>query len=607
MSNRIDFFQSEHTSLAIPAATVSVFIDGCLCPDLVPLEIVRSGWPEFGWVRLALNGSVQPVSTGEDNSDSDICSGKAVCIRQCYNVVPPGVAIHSLPLFSGQIDTVEMKLGSEGNELDIVARDFSANLRRITVYGRRTLKQDGSSVMLPGLDTLFNPYGRANAGIDVVVVNGRAYTLFDVESSQSKLWTYADVIDYLLSEYVPVGQLYVPGKERLNSLTEGQIVRDLDVTGLSLLDALRRCCERIGLEFKFVPRLSETGPAQAIVFYQKGAGRTVELCCQRPGEKLSISKTNVAAIHSSKEFYPVTHRYVGQGDFKVFEATFDLVKAWDESLEDTCYETFSPLTNPDFYQVRDVYRKWCLNEAGDYTDSPYGQGDAFDFSKIFDTSDYTREPRRFWPCLSSDKQGRSLGYYLQVSFNGGSTWWQYLYAFNNMLDECGIWLSSDQLDLDTWIATVKGLLKFRITASVVSDERLSCVVADGPINSTAPVIDRVLILPQQFKYRRVSTQSIFFDSSEETLGPADQADDTVALYEFVRHRSFLTEHAIERAKVQTPCLDFGFQAGDRISIGALSRDLLSLKSDNRSICWIERVHIDFVKQCTGLDIVRIRT
>jgi hypothetical protein len=410
-----------------------------------------------------------------------------------------------------------------------------------------------------------------------------------------------------LKQYLLVGQLQTPDIKQLQGLTENQIVRDLDVTGLTLIEALHRCCERIGLNFKFVPLLAETGPSQAIVFYKSGTGRTVELNCQQIGEQLSISKTNITNLSSRKNFWPVTHKYIGQGDFKVYEATFELVKAWDESLEDTDYDKFSPSTNPDFYQVKDVYRKWCLNEAGDYTGAPFYRGDAFDFSRIFDSSNYAAHRRRFWPCLTADKQGKSLGYFLQVSFDNEWHWWQYLYAFNNLLDECGIWLSSDRLDPDTWVAALKGVLKFRITASVISDERLTCVVADGPVNSTAPVVEHIITLPRQFKYRKVSSRSIFAKTDDDTLGIPDEVDDSTALYEFVRKKAQVESEVIETVEIQTPYMAFNYQVGDKVTSSPESRDLLGIKSDNRSVSWIERVQIDFRNQCTNLKIVRKRS
>jgi len=506
MSNRIDFFQSAEATLALPAATVSILVDGQLCQDLSVVEIVRSTWPEFSWVRLAYN----PAACAEagliaaEEIETVFPMGKSISIRQTYNSVPPGVVVFSLSIFEGQIEGIETKLGPDGETVEIIAKDFSANLRRVAIYGQRLAEAGGCSVFLDGLDATFNPDGHANASPDSIQVDGKSYTAFCAEPSQGKLWSYAEAIDYLLCEYLADGQLHRPAIEQLRALTGGQKVRDLDVTGLNLLEALQRCCGRMGLRFKFVPRLAETGPSQAIVFYRNGTGRAVELNCQKRGEQLSISKTNIARLSSTRNLWPITYKYIGQGDFKVHEATFELVKAWDPAGEDTDYEKFSPSTNSEFYKLKDIYRKWCLNEAGDYSGSPYNQGEAFDFSRIFQSSNFARRRRRFWPALTTDKQGKSLGYYLQVSYDDGSHWWQYLQAFNILLDECGAWLSSDRLDVDTWVAALKGVLRFRITASVIGDERLSCVVADGPVNSVVPVVEHTITLPRQFRYRNIS-------------------------------------------------------------------------------------------------------
>jgi hypothetical protein len=607
MSNKIDFFQSAQTRLALPAATVSVFIDGSLCPDLAVTEILRSGWPDFGWARLAYNPAAMSQSNylSVEQVESKFGMGKSVSIRQIYNGIPPGSSAFCLPIFEGQIEAIETKIDSNGENIEIIAKDFSAALSRIKVYGQRVTGLDGSTLFLSGLDTVFNPDGQANAGKSPSQVNGRSYTVFCAEPSQSKFFSLAEIIDYLLCEYLPIGCLQAPKIEQLWALTENHSIRDLNVTRLNLLDALHHCCDRATLNFKFVPRLAETGPRQAIVFYKGDSGRTIELDCQQEGEKLSISKTNIASLSSRRNFWPVTHKYIGQGDFKVYEATFELVKAWNPTEEDTDYEKFSPSTNPQFYKVKDVYRKWCLNEAGDYSDAPYNQGEVFDFSKIFGSDNFVHRRRRFWPALSADKHGKSLGYFLQVSYDG-INWWQYLYAFNNLLDECGIWLSSDQLDVDTWIAALKGVLRFRITASVVSDERLSCEIADGPVGSAAPVVRHIITLPRQFKYRKVSGKSIFANAPDAMLGEPDEVDDSEVLYEFVRNRVATKSEIIETAEIQTLHLVCDYGVGDKVSTGPESRDLLSCRSDNRSTFTIERVRMDFQKQCTNLKVVRKR-
>jgi len=609
MSNTTDLFQSEQNQLTLTAASASIMVDGTLCSILEPIAIFRSGWPDFSWARLAYNPAACTDETLKAVEDVGVefAAGKKLCIRQYYNGAPPGSATFNLPLFHGHIDSVETKVSPEGESFEIVARDFSAALKRLTVYGRRVARGDGSNVFLPGLDTVFNPDGRGNAGSTPVVVEDKTYTAFCPEPSRGEPWSCAEVIDYLLCEHVLTGQLQRPTLEQLKVLTDNQTIRDLDVTSLNLAEAVHRCCERVGLEFKFAPNLAPTGPDQAIVFYRAGAGRTVELNCQPAGEQFTISKTNIASLNSRRSFWPITHRHIGQGDFKVYEATFDLVKAWDPNLEDTDYDKFSPSTNPDFYQVKDVYRKWCLNEAGQYSDAPYNQGDAFDFSTIFGDSNYVSRRRRFYPTLSTDKLGRSLGYFLQISFGDfQNNWWQYLHAFNILLDECGIWLSSDQLDVDTWFASLQDNLKFRITATVVSDQRLSAILADGPVNSTAPAVDHLITLPRRFKYRKVSTQSIFANATDDTLGTPDEVDDCDALRQYIRRMAATYPEVIETFDIQTPSLAFDYQIGDVVGTSPESRDLLTCRSDNRSRNRIVGVHMDFREQCTNLKIVRER-
>ncbi|MFC1676916.1 hypothetical protein ACFL3G_07635 [Planctomycetota bacterium] len=608
MSNRVDFFQSEQTQLSFPGGTVSILLEGVLCPQLELKEIVWDGWPEFGLARFVYNRAGYPDAEKVfvEDIETVVSMGKSVSVERVYNGSAPGASGVSLTLFIGQIEGFETRVAGSAELVEIIARDFSAQCGRTTLYGRRVVDLDGSNLLLEGVGTIFNEDGKANASAEMIVNNGNSYRAFCFDPSQAKYWGLADVITYLLCEYLPSGQLQIPDIERLKAITGNQTVRDLDVTGTSLLRGLRRCCESSGLEFKFVPCVEPDSPEQQIVFYKSGVGRKVELNYQLYGEEFSISKTNISKLHSKKNFFPVTHKYIGQGDFKVYEATFDLVKAWDPADESDNYDDFSPSTNQDFHQVKDVYRKWCLNEAGDYSGSPYNQGAAFDFSEIFQGGNFAHLHRRFWPTLTTDKQNKSLGYFLQVSFDNGQSWSQYLYAFNNLLDECGVWLSSDELDIKTWAAAIKDILKFRITVSVISDERLSSVIADGPINSTVPLIEHIIILSREFKYRKVSSQSIFYRSSDEGLGVADEVDDSMELCDFVRNKARLTWKAVETFDVQTPCLAFDYQVGDRVTCSPGSRDMLKCRIDNRSISWIKRVQMDFDEQCTNLKIVRQR-
>jgi len=599
MTNRVDFYQSEKSQLSISTSQVLVFIDGSLCDWLEVKDIVRGGWPEFGWARLAVT---EPKNQDYEAAMRDIDMGQFVHIKRLYN---EGKTVKGIPVFAGRVESIERKSAADKQTIEIIARDFSSRMEKVTVYGQWVGREDGTALFLGGASTTFNEDAQPNGAAEMTMHNGRAVRLFAEEASKGKHFSCAEALDYLLAVYLPAGILAAPGIERLEALTDNQKVYDLDVTGLNLLQAIRRCCERTGLEFKFISRLSETGPQEAIVFYRRGQGRCVELNMQRSGEIVGISKTNISEFRSEMAGI-VTHRYMGQGDFKRFEATFELKKGWDENLESYDYDTFSPSSNPEFYKVKDVYRKWVLNEAGDYSGQPFNCGPAFDFSRIFESSNFVHRRRRLWPALTRDVQGKSIGYFLEVSYDDGEHWWQYSGSFENRLDECAVWLASDRLDAHTWIAALKKVLRFRITASVFSDERVSCCVADGPVNSVAPVIEHIITLPNQFKYRKVSGASIFAGVQGEGLGTADEADDSAALYEFIRKKALAGGAVIEEFEVKTPYLSYDYDSGDIVTSSPESRDLFGVRGDNRSTAWIEQVSLNFDRQQTTLKVKKGR-
>ena len=121
-----------------------------------------------------------------------------------------------------------------------------------------------------------------------------------------------------------------------------------------------------------------------------------------------------------------------------------------------------------------------------------------------------------------------------------------------------------------------------------------------------PVIEQVITLPRHFKFRKVSDQSIFSGSGDQSLGAPDEVDDSAALYEFIRQRATGSAAIIQTSNVQTPTLALDYWPGDKVTSSPESRDLLNCKGDNRSTSRIVQVQMDFKNQCTNLKIVRKR-
>jgi len=151
-----------------------------------------------------------------------------------------------------------------------------------------------------------------------------------------------------------------------------------------------------------------------------------------------------------------------------------------------------------------------------------------------------------------------------------------------------------------WFAILKGLLKFRVTASVIADERINFTAVDGPINSIAEVADKIVTLPRRFKYQRVSPYSIYAN------GTANEIDDTDSLVEYARGLCSSTDNVSEQLQIKTAILPNVFSPGDRITTGPDSRDLLGVLYDGRNICRVEKVQMDFANQQTIITAVKTR-
>jgi hypothetical protein len=84
-TNSTDLFIPECERLALPAATTAVFLDGALCEDLEPIQFVRSGWPEFGWAKLAYNPAAQsdPERIDFERLEDQFGMGRPIRISQC--------------------------------------------------------------------------------------------------------------------------------------------------------------------------------------------------------------------------------------------------------------------------------------------------------------------------------------------------------------------------------------------------------------------------------------------------------------------------------------------------------------------------------------------
>ena len=529
-----------HPAASVPAAIKAmpplVELAGKSAPWLEPLEIVRSTGSTLNRARLRIHRHT-PVTRGRSDDLAEMATS-GTPIRISWRFYDPWRSrVQTWPLFSGVVQGGNSDLGDQEDHAVLEACSKAALGANRQIEGIRLRTEEGSNAYLSGSTVVFNPDGRPNATEGTGV--NKSYPVFELNQQRAVYWTYATAITYLVREYLQSYNLYVDTSlAMLETLTAGRVLRNVNVTGLAPLEAIGRLCGRVAIGYALeLAALSNGEVISCLKFFSDGRGLPAYLCHQKPGEKLDLDQTNVQILDLQRRPHYSFH-VSGFGGYRRFESTFELVRAWDAAKEVNDYDLYSPTSNPDFVEVQDVFRKWTLNEAGDYSPSPYNRGDAYDLSEVFQTTAYAARRRRFWPCLSRTGSGESMGYYLEVSYNSGLTWHKYPGAFDNLLDECGVYLTFDTFSPEMWIAIKKDMLCFRITATVVSDERISAEIHDGPIRASRPVHSATSHFGEEFRYQQVTPSSVFYGSS--TLGAPDVVDDGAAL------RSRLRDHLLQQ-------------------------------------------------------------
>jgi len=601
MSNAIAFYHPGKDELGVPAGRPIVFLEGRLAGFLKVKEITRHAYPNGSYAVLEYNTSALEEAgiCSVEDIESVVAMGMEVDIRQLYNAGLGETLVEAVSVFEGQVEEIHTKIDGKNEVIEITARDITSTMERISIRGRRVAVDDDSAELFESMEAIFNEDEKPNAGRHARTCNGKSYKVFEADRDIAALWSYGEVIHYLLNEYLVAGQVDVPSLEELEAVTGFMVADELDLEGRSLAASLQICCERTGIKFRIEPGCCQVGAKSSIVFYKPGQDRCVELNHQYEGDTFDISRTNIVSVESERYRWPITDRFIVQGGFKEYESTFVLIEAWDDTLEGKAQSEYGQSTSSDFDSVKDVYRKWCLNEAGGYADEPY------DLSKVFEGQKYLQRRRVFQKALSRDSQGVSRGHYLEVSYDNGANWQEYVEAFDVLNDECGVWLSSDVLSEDVWTAINAGTLKFRITATIASDERISFTLSDGPIDSVAQVADHIET-NDKFKYCKVKSSSVFYNQAQSGVVGSDQADDTDKIAAYCNSLLRLNERVIEKIKVTSVMLSLHYNPGDKIVPSPDSRDILGIRRDQRSQFVIEKVTMDVEKQQTQLQILRER-
>jgi hypothetical protein len=310
-----------------------------------------------------------------------------------------------------------------------------------------------------------------------------------------------------------------------------------------------------------------------LAVFQRGVGPKKNLKLQKPGENLDLKKTNMENGDFACGNQSLINRVEAFGDFKLFESTFELKKAWATSLdnigEDQKVEGEKDLAGVawvDRPQHHRVCRDYVLNEAGDYNGVRSEYREPYNFKEVFGVDTVPRR-RRFLPCITLGRDRLPLGangYFVEYhdgSVGDGEDGWRDAtgIGFEILSNECGVRFTGATLPPELSMQTN---LRVRITASVYSDERIKHTTKPTP-NSPQPDIAPTLIdVTDRFHYRKIHKDSQFLKNDRGDRYENSQVDDTKRMIEFAERIVAATDHLDVRGTAVIPNLD-----GDSYDLG----------------------------------------
>lgn len=552
----------ETTALpAIESPQTEIRLDGRVEPRLALERLeMEAGAAPRAWFAAGLG---RGLSASDDvrleHLAPQILPGSLVTVTLLRGGVLPGVSCENLLLFEGRISRIEMNLDAEGESLRFEAEDLAAEVLRRRVGGRRLWAASGTADRTEGLSLVFNPDGRPNAAANLYDTgDGDPYHVFGESPAGDIPWTLDEAVAYLLAEHGASAAIDTPKPTEVRAQIGALAIRDVSLEGRTLIEAIKTLLDAVGGRVTVAVEPQAESVSRRLEFVLPGRGLCGWLAHQPEGNPFDPLATQLSGLSAAMHFDQAPRHYVARGDRKIYESTFELIAGWDDALASYEPDRFTPSRNPDFLEVRDVFRKWVLNEAGDYADDPYNRGPGPDFSALFEGAPYVRRRRRFLDSISVDALGRSHGVYVEVSYDGGGSWERPDLTAQVLADECGLYFTDDSLPPRYLVAAMYGSVRVRVTAAIESDACLEAErVAEG--SSDMPGQTRYLSVASGFRFRRIAPTSRFYGGVS-----AGEVDDAVRLQELVDSAYEADRRCPAPARIEIPWLALGHRLGERL-------------------------------------------
>ncbi|HSW46490.1 MAG TPA: hypothetical protein VLM89_13060 [Phycisphaerae bacterium] len=265
--------------------------------------------------------------------------------------------------------------------------------------------------------------------------------------------------------------------------------------------------------------------------------------------------------------------------------TPEQVESYGSNAESNSWYRRYHRNGSQFKYNTDVARLWVLNEDGHYPgvlynrNAPFNNYQPFDFSTVADATvtrrgAWMRRRRCFHPTITMSADGRSLGVWVEISFNGGLTWQQQSAGVRVLDDRAGVYFDCENPTeitptgvesavMNAWYAIVNQLYRVRVTAVIESDDRLMATYApDLLISPTLHVNTMVVRRPRSFQFASRSHTT----NALSTVGAQPrERDDTESITALTKQLARTNQDRQVRVAPAIPWIETSYALGDRIT------------------------------------------
>jgi hypothetical protein len=620
-------------SRKIPELTV--MIDGSEAPDVIPLTVHRSA----GGHRLD-HASIQfPLAFNQDF---------AVSKDDVVEVLIKGeVDGETITYFWGELSLVDLAIGSSETQV-ITARlepwHFGTPLYSVPVFS--PADDDFTALTRP---LVFNPLidgiicGNRHSKKQWDRGNGPMRVFLDPESARNErsqklqkgtpeTWSLTQAVVFIC-KYLNDDEksIHNPLESELEDIVDddNDILNNITLKqGWYLPQCLDALLEPFGLTW-FVEQTNET--FRRIRIYRRGEGtEEVTANLQAPGEVFSANKTNLKSAPGIQfDYSQLYNAILGQGSFVEIEATFELHRGWpadkDGLINDAKNRDKLRSGHADFEKDgnKDVWRKWVLNEAGDYTGLRDEIKEFYDFSSLTLPFGVEAVPRRrkFLPCLTQDADGHPIGrlhgvvveYWGHGPKNGTTPesrklgWHQVAGECRLNLHECTVEFSGSMPPVE--ITSMKKDAKVRVTASVQMDNRCEFFAPRQDSSPQPNSSQLTLDLSERFHQKHLAEESKFNDAVRAGDFSAYEPDDRSVIQDYCEHLRDVWESVVVSGPLHLEGVDqVGYEIGQSVTsiegrdVSLSGRDAES----NTHYPQIAAIAYDFQQQRTTLQLDHYR-